>query len=188
MLSDEINNDLMGGIYLGVGSNMGDRFHSILTAKNFLSLSPKIKILNLSPIYETSPYGVENQSTFLNAVIEISSSLSAFELLDTIKEIEKKIGRTEGFRWGPRIIDIDILIFRDEVINEPNLTIPHLEINKRLFVIAPLYFMKPNLTIKTLSKNVEELYIDLKSSNQKVELYPLKDDEKKLWENLITLV
>ena len=127
----------LNSIYLSLGSNMGDKAYNLKTALN--KLSQILEIKKISSIYETEPLLHQDQDKFLNIITEVSYSQKAENLLTNIKDIEKKMGREATFRFGPRIIDIDIIFFNCQEINEDNLTIPHKEWKNRLFVIAPLY-------------------------------------------------
>ena len=127
----------LNSIYLSLGSNIGDKAYNLKTALN--KLSQILEIKKISSIYETEPLLHQNQDNFLNIIAEVFYSQKAENLLINIKDIEKKMGREATFRFGPRIIDIDIIFFNYQEINEDNLTIPHKEWKNRLFVIAPLY-------------------------------------------------
>ena len=127
----------LNSIYLSLGSNIGDKAYNLKTALN--KLSQILEIKKISSIYETEPLLHQDQDNFLNIITEVSYSQKAENLLTNIKDIEKKMGREATFRFGPRIIDIDIIFFNYQEINEDNLTIPHKEWKNRLFVIAPLY-------------------------------------------------
>ena len=127
----------LNSIYLSLGSNIGDKAYNLKTALS--KLSQILEIKKISSIYETEPLLHQNQDNFLNIIAEVSYSQKAENLLINIKDIEKKMGREATFRFGPRIIDIDIIFFNCQEINEDNLTIPHKEWKNRLFVIAPLY-------------------------------------------------
>jgi 2-amino-4-hydroxy-6-hydroxymethyldihydropteridine diphosphokinase len=127
--------------YLSLGSNIGEREKNLKKAISFLK-KKGIKILEKSKVLETKPVGYKNQPDFLNQVIKVETNLSPFELLKTVKIIEREIGRKKTFRWGPRIIDIDILIYDDVKINTKRLTIPHREIKNRDFIITLLKELK----------------------------------------------
>ena len=128
--------------YLALGSNLGNRAENLQTAISFLG--SKSKVLNCSPVYETPPWGYEEQPKFLNQVVRVETDLTPSELLDYVKEIERKIGRKETFRYGPRSIDIDILFYDDLVVNTPPLIIPHAQITERAFVLVPLADIAPD--------------------------------------------
>jgi len=123
-------------IFLSLGSNIGDKK---LNIKNALSvLSEYVNIKKVSSLYESDPLLFENQDNFYNLVIEIEFEKSAVDLLNIIKNIEIKLGRQTTFRYGPRIIDIDILFFNNQIIQEENLTVPHYDWHNRKFVVEPL--------------------------------------------------
>ncbi len=123
--------------FLALGSNIGNRLENIQQAIKLIN-DNKIKIICNSSLYETSPYGYSPQSNFLNMVIKCETELPPLELLKTIKDIETKMGREPTLRWGPRLIDIDILLYEDQIIDSENLTIPHIELKKRDFFLIPL--------------------------------------------------
>ena len=125
-------------VYLSLGSNIGNRQEYIESAIELVGKTEGIKILKKSGLYETSPVGYVEQDLFLNAVIKIKTDFSEREILKIINKIENELGRKREIRWGPRTIDIDILIFSDKKINETDLIIPHKEMLNRLFVLVPL--------------------------------------------------
>lgn len=122
--------------YLGLGSNVGDRLGNL--AKAVELLGDRMSVLRSSRVYETAPVGGPEQVDYLNAVIEVGVLMEARELLDVCLEVENQMGRVRAERWGPRIIDIDLLTFGSQVIDEPGLTVPHPRMHERLFVLAPL--------------------------------------------------
>ena len=124
------------GIILSLGSNIGDREINLTSA--LLELARSVEIKSVSSIYETEALLVKNQDNFYNMAIEIEYSKNAHDLLEEIKKIEINLGRKETFRYGPRVIDIDIIFFRGEYISTESLTIPHYGWKERLFVIEPL--------------------------------------------------
>ena len=127
----------LNSIYLSLGSNIGDRTDNL--TKAIVELSKKMKIVKLSSIYETEPLLFENQNSFLNMILEVDYKGSPDQLLESIKIIENDMGRESTFRYGPRLIDIDIIFFNNYEVNQDNLTIPHYDWKNRLFVIEPLY-------------------------------------------------
>jgi 2-amino-4-hydroxy-6-hydroxymethyldihydropteridine diphosphokinase len=136
----------MPRIFVGLGSNLGDRERNLREAVERLR---KIGVVRLSTLRDTDPVGVADQPNFLNAVAELSSELPARELLDRLLEIERELGRDrakEG-RWGPRTIDLDLLLYGDEVIDEPGLTLPHPRLAERRFVLEPLHELAPELVL-----------------------------------------
>jgi len=142
-------------IYLSLGSNLGDRAHYLHEAIS--QLAPKVKIITLSSVYETEPWGYADQPIFLNQVIKANTSLEPAELLAFLKEIEVSIGRQDTFRFGPRLIDLDILFYDDLILNTPKLTIPHPRIPERAFVLIPLAEIDPEMRHPVLGKTIQEL-------------------------------
>ncbi len=145
----------MPKVYLGLGSNLGDREGNI--AEALRRLSEGVSIERVSSLYETEPVGYEEQPWFLNAVCEGETELDAEELLRFVKGIEEEMGRKESVRWGPRIIDIDILLYDDIVLETPELTIPHPRLHRRRFVLVPLAELAPELVHPLLGLTVREL-------------------------------
>ena len=124
--------------YLALGSNEGDRLSALQRAVDLLDGAAGISIRRSSRIYETEPVGGPPQPDFLNAVVEARTSLDARELLEACHRVERSLGRERVVRWGPRTIDIDILTYGRERIDEPDLVIPHPRMHERGFVLAPL--------------------------------------------------
>lgn len=143
--------------YLALGSNMGDSLGYLKQAVEQLDQHSEISVLRKSDIYETDPYGDVPQDDYLNAVIKIETALSPHELLKTVNEIEVKLDRERLIRWGPRTIDIDIVLMGDLEIETPDLIIPHKELTKRSFVLIPLkdIYTKEMLKGKTLEEWIE---------------------------------
>jgi len=127
----------LNSIFLSLGTNVGDKNKNLLESLTFLE--EFVNILSISSVYKTEPLIYEDQEDFLNIVTEIDYQGTAKSLLLIIKDIEIQMGRKKTFRYGPRIIDIDIIFFKGEEINEEDLIIPHYDWHNRLFVIQPLY-------------------------------------------------
>ena len=143
--------------YLGLGSNLGDRVDAIRMACNTLGAHPEITVERLSSLYETPPVGMTDQPDFVNAVAEVLTALSARDLLAICLEIEAHMGRVRNVRWGPRVIDIDILVYGTEVVDEADLTVPHARLSERAFALAPLAELAPDLQPPGFSGKVTEL-------------------------------
>ncbi|MDX1459481.1 MAG: 2-amino-4-hydroxy-6-hydroxymethyldihydropteridine diphosphokinase [Xanthomonadales bacterium] len=134
--------------WLSIGSNLGQRSENLAGAVEALGEKEEISLIRRSPIFVTPPWGVDDQPDFHNAVVEFAVSLAPLELLGVAQEIEKAMGRERsGPRWGPRLIDIDILLFGNEVMEQPGLVIPHPRMHRRLFVLEPLAALEPDLVI-----------------------------------------
>jgi 2-amino-4-hydroxy-6-hydroxymethyldihydropteridine diphosphokinase len=128
--------------YVGLGSNLGDREAMLLRA------AEAIEAVRLSPVIETEPWGYADQPRFLNAVAELETELSPRELLELLLDVERRLGRTrEGPRFGPRTIDLDLLLYGDEMIDEPGLQVPHPRLEERRFVLEPLAALVPERKI-----------------------------------------
>ena len=131
--------------YVGLGANLGDREATIRRAAALLGAA------RLSPILETEPWGYEDQPKFLNAVAEVETELGPRQLLGRLLEIERELGRVrEGSRYGPRTIDLDLLLYGEEVVEEPGLTVPHPRLAERLFVLEPLASLDARLFVPGL--------------------------------------
>jgi 2-amino-4-hydroxy-6-hydroxymethyldihydropteridine diphosphokinase len=151
----------MERVFLGFGSNIGDRAANIERACRLIAEIEGVRLVRTSSLIETEPVGYENQPDFINAVLEIGTALTPRELLTATKEIEQRMGRTRTVRFGPRIIDVDILLFGQRVIDEPGLTIPHPRMHERRFVLGPLAEIAPEAVHPVSKKTVTELYNDL---------------------------
>jgi 2-amino-4-hydroxy-6-hydroxymethyldihydropteridine diphosphokinase len=143
--------------YVGLGANLGDRRETILRAAELIDTR------RLSTIRETEPWGVADQPAFLNAVAEVETEVGARALLERLLEVERLLGRTrDGTRWGPRTIDLDLLVYGPAVIDEPGLTVPHPHLAGRLFVLEPLAELASELDVPGLGR-VEDLLRGLQS-------------------------
>lgn len=151
-----------GKIFIGFGSNLGDRSALINQALQSLSDLPTTTIIKLSSLYETVPVGYLEQGGFLNGVVLVQSCLTAFELLERLLAIENQLGRVRKERWGPRTIDLDILFYGDSLIDEVALQVPHPELGKRLFVLEPLCELAPTWVHSQLDGTISELLYQYK--------------------------
>lgn len=133
--------------YLSVGTNMGDRFANLQTAVRKLADLEQIRIEAVSSVYETDPVGYTDQALFLNIAVKLSTSLSAAELLERCLGIERRLGRVREFRWGPRVIDLDIILYNKDNIETEVLTVPHPRMQERAFVLVPLLEIEPALSL-----------------------------------------
>ncbi len=145
--------------YIGLGSNMGEREDNINRAIDALDSTDGIDVAKMSSIYETEPVGYLDQPDFLNAVVEIDTDLAPKELLARTKSIEKQLRRRRGIRWGPRTIDLDILLFDNLEMSETDLKLPHPEVRNRAFVLVPLAELAPEYELPD-GKSVSQLLKD----------------------------
>lgn len=151
-------------VYIGLGSNMGDRAKNLFSAYDHITATKGIHPLRLSRFYETAPVGGPPQPMFLNAALGIKTSLSPHQLLERFQHIENLMGRVRRERWGPRIIDIDILLYGDEIVHDDLLKTPHPLMHTRLFVLEPLVEIAPNVVHPVLKKTILQVYKELQPS------------------------
>lgn len=149
-------------VWLSLGSNEGDRMQNLRLALTSLDEFPDTRLEVVSPIYETAPWGEIDQAWFYNLAVEIGTALEPLELLNSAKLIETHLGRRPGPLWGPRVIDIDLILWEDRTVAEADLTIPHPHFTERAFVLTPMNDIAPlcvdpgtGLTIETLLERVE---------------------------------
>jgi 2-amino-4-hydroxy-6-hydroxymethyldihydropteridine diphosphokinase len=148
----------MSTVFIGIGSNLGNREQNCTSAIKLL-IENGLKVTKMSRKYETQPWGVENQPMFINMAIKAETVLEPLNLLTMLKDIESRLGRKPDIRWGPRIIDLDILLYDDIVIKTPELEIPHPGISERVFVLKPLSEIAPDKIHPVLKKKIRELRI-----------------------------
>lgn len=144
-------------VFLGLGSNVGDRKLNLLQAIKLLGDSEYISILQHSSIIETEPVGVVDQGKFLNMVIEVETSLTPLMLLEFCLETERLLGRVRDAKWTPRTLDIDILFYGDQIIDSKELTVPHPEAHRRGFVLLPLVEIAPRMHHPSLNISAKEM-------------------------------
>jgi len=145
--------------YLALGTNLGDRLANLRAAIE--ALPPSIVLRQSSSVYETPPWGVEDQPPFLNMAVNCATNLEPEPLLKYLKQLEVQLGRLHSFRWGPRLIDLDILFYDDLILNTGQLIIPHPRLHERAFVLVPLAEIAPDLIHPVLKKSVKELAGDV---------------------------
>lgn len=156
----------MARVFIGIGTNLGDRAANIELARRSLASLPRTRLVAFSPVYETAPVGPVEQGTFLNAAAELDTQLDPYDLLDALARIEGFAGRTpraQRLKWGPRTLDLDILLFENRVISSDELIVPHPMMHERWFVLKPLADLAPGavhplleMTIGDLLRDVEE--------------------------------
>ena len=143
--------------FLSLGSNLGKRLENLERAIDKIGESGQIKVIKVSPVYETEPVGVKGQEWFLNLALEVQTSLEPFALLERLLSIEDQMGRKRDEKWGPRSIDLDILLYDDRIVDSDRLAIPHPRMHERRFVLLPLAQIAPRLLHPRLEKSIEEL-------------------------------
>ena len=133
--------------YVGLGANLGPREITLLRAVDLLAQTDGVEVLAVSQLRETVPVGVVEQPLFLNGAVALDTSLSPRELLDRLLEIERGLGRVRDVRWGPRVVDLDLLVYGDRQMDEPGLRVPHPRLHERRFALEPLAELDPDLVI-----------------------------------------
>lgn len=147
----------MERVYIGVGSNLGNRMKNIKMALKEISKLKNTKLIKVAKIVKTEPMYYENQPYFLNTVCEIKTQLPPLKLFYELKKIEKKLGRKKTFRYGPRTIDLDILFYGNKILKNKKIKIPHEKLHERKFVLEPMYELNKNLLHPALKKTIKEL-------------------------------
>ena len=142
--------------YVGLGSNLGARESHLQEALSRLAALPTIEVVQVSSLYETAPVGVTDQPEFINAAAAVETALGPEDLLEVLLRIENQMGRVRTFRWGPRVIDLDLLLYGDQQIALPDLIVPHPRLLERAFVLVPLAEIAPELVLPGETKTVKE--------------------------------
>jgi 2-amino-4-hydroxy-6-hydroxymethyldihydropteridine diphosphokinase len=143
--------------YVGLGSNLGDRESTIRRAVALLDEAPGVDVLAVSTLRETEPWGPVEQPAYLNGAVELETGLGPRELLDVLLEVERSLGRVRAERWGPRTIDLDLLLHGDAVVDEPGLTLPHPHLHERRFALEPLAELAPDAVVPRRGQVVDLL-------------------------------
>jgi 2-amino-4-hydroxy-6-hydroxymethyldihydropteridine diphosphokinase len=156
-------------VYIGCGTNLGDRLENLHRAKDILA--GQVALLRTSPVYETAPWGYLDQPPFLNLVFEARTDIQPLDLLAALKKIEMDMGRLPAVRYGPRLIDLDILFYGHETINLPGLAIPHPAMGQRAFVLVPLADLIPGFRHPVTGLLIKEMLAGLDTGS----VIPYKD-------------
>ena len=156
-------------VFISIGSNIGEKLGNCLRAISLIDkeIGP---VIRRSSFYKTEPVGYKDQDWFVNCIILIDTQLDPYELLSRLQKIESMMGREKGIRWGPRVIDLDIIMYEDVIIDEERLTIPHPLMHKRRFVLVPMSEIAPDLVHPVLKKSVKEILKSLPEDGQYVSL------------------
>ncbi|MDO8644095.1 MAG: 2-amino-4-hydroxy-6-hydroxymethyldihydropteridine diphosphokinase [bacterium] len=155
-------------VFIGIGSNQGDRKSHCEEALRRLSCSPDLKVIKTSPFYETEPVTLnrEQQEWYLNGAVQIQTELTALSLLSYLKQIEQDMGRTMGEKWSARCIDLDILFYGDQILKSERLTLPHPLVTERRFVLEPLAALAPDWRHPEAGKTIAELLVALRDPHR----------------------
>jgi len=164
-------------VYIGVGSNLGDKVGNCRRAIEAIVSDGRNRIVECSPLYRTEPVGIKDQDWFVNGVLAMETSMEPGELLDFLLAAEKTMGRVRRERWGPRVIDLDILIWGHEVIKGEGLQIPHPRLHERRFVLAPLRDIAPDLVHPLLGKTISQILAELPAEEK---VLPLPGKSRRL--------
>jgi len=165
-------------VFLSLGTNVGDRSFYLQEAVRLLEQQPEISITHISSIYETDPVGYLDQASFLNIVVQGETSLPPQALLQKTQDIENKLGRERLVRWGPRTIDIDILLYNNKEIVTEDLMIPHPRMQERAFVMVPLAEIAPDLRLPGTKEKVSEVTALFRGEGVRKWNSKFKDGEK----------
>jgi 2-amino-4-hydroxy-6-hydroxymethyldihydropteridine diphosphokinase len=155
----------MPTVYIALGTNLGDRLANLRAA--IAALPPSVVVRQSSHVYETPPWGLTDQPAFLNMAVKAETRLEPAVLLANLKRIEQELGRTPTVRWGPRLIDMDILFYDDLVLETPEATIPHPRLHERAFVLVPLVDIAPDFVHPRLGRTVAEMLAECDTSGIK---------------------
>ena len=151
-------------VYLSIGSNKGDKVNNIHQATSLIANCDGVKLVRASTLYESEPWGEKNQPWFVNAALEVKTTLQPEEFLKKMQEIEIRLGRKKDEntkKWGEREIDIDIIFWNNEIINEDNLKVPHPYAHKRAFVLVPLLELIPDFVHPVIKKSLLDIHSEL---------------------------
>ena len=159
----------MNTVFLSLGSNMGNKAENLNKALELIAKKAGI-IEKKSSVYETEPWGIEDQPRFLNMVIQAQTLLTPQELIHALLEIEKELGRIRKEKWAERIIDIDILFYNNAIIHETNLTIPHPYMHQRRFVLVPMHEIAPDFFHPLLHASISDLLVNCTDNTNTIKL------------------
>ena len=154
--------------YIGIDSNLGDKLNNCLKSIDLIERIPGYRVEAQSDFFRTEPVGVEDQNWYVNCVISLQTDISVQQLMKSLLSIEASLGRERKRKWDPRTIDLDIILFGQDLINEKNLTVPHPLMHKRRFVLVPMVQLAPDLIHPVLEKSMTELLNALPEERQAV--------------------
>ncbi|MDA3979127.1 2-amino-4-hydroxy-6-hydroxymethyldihydropteridine diphosphokinase [Gallibacterium sp. AGMB14963] len=163
----------MNNVYIALGSNLNQPILQLTTALDYLQQQPAIQLIAVSPLYSSKPLGPQDQPDYVNAVAQIQTSLEPLALLDLLQSVEQQQGRIRLRRWGERTLDLDILLFNQEIIDTERLTVPHKEMKNREFVLIPLFDIAPQLILPDGESLATAVMPFRQHTMQRVAQYPL---------------
>ena len=166
--------------YIAIGANLGDRAAHFQRARECIAALPATRLVAVSSVYETQPVGPVDQGPFYNAVARVRTDLEPRALLEALLTIEREEGRQRGEKWGPRTLDLDLLMFGDRVIEQPQLNVPHPRMSERAFVLRPLREIAPHLLHPRADQTIEALFDQLPAEPMrrvKMDGWPWSDPE-----------
>ena len=163
----------MNNVYIALGSNLNQPILQLTTALDYLQQQPAIQLIAVSPLYSSKPLGPQDQPDYVNAVTQIQTSLEPLALLDLLQAVEQQQGRVRLRRWGERTLDLDILLFNQEIIDTERLTVPHKEMKNREFVLIPLFDIAPQLILPDGESLATAVMPFRQHTMQRVAQYPL---------------
>jgi 2-amino-4-hydroxy-6-hydroxymethyldihydropteridine diphosphokinase len=159
-------------VYIGIGSNQGDPVENCRRAIGGIVSDGRNRLVRCSSFYRTEPMGRKDQDWFVNGVVLVETSLGPGQMLEFLLSLEKEMGRVRRERWGPRVIDLDILFYGEEIIDEENLQVPHPRLHERRFVLIPLKEIAPDLKHPRLGKTISQI---LAASEREEKVFPLQE-------------
>lgn len=172
MLHDFLDKEI---VYIGLGSNLGDRIANIREAIGLLRQMRRVELVAISSLYETEPVDIASKDWFVNCALKIETELACFELFFVLKEIELTMGRMKNPEDGSRKIDLDILVWENRILGSDSLTIPHRELQKRKFALVPLDELNPGLVVPKLHKTPKELLEGLDTPHKKYQIRKMEE-------------
>jgi 2-amino-4-hydroxy-6-hydroxymethyldihydropteridine diphosphokinase len=152
--------------YIGIGSNMGDPQQNCLEAIEWIGALDECRIISVSGFYLTEPVGVVAQDWYVNSAVSVSTAMPARDLLKALLQVEKDMGRVRIEKWGPRVIDLDLLLYHDEMLDEPEIKVPHPLMHMRKFVMVPMMELAPDLVHPVFGKTMTELCREITGEGQ----------------------
>ena len=155
--------------FIGAGANLGEPVRQVRQALDELQKSPGVRLLGASSLYRAQPMGTVPQPPFINAVFSLECGISAQDLLTLLLDVEQRMGRVRGERWGPRVIDLDLLFYDEAIISEQGLEVPHPRLHERRFVLTPLVEIAPDILHPVLKKSASDLLASLPAEGPWVE-------------------